>query len=60
MKYELKSTRHPKVLLQVFMPKDCLELMEEVFIDVCNKLNVELIKFDDKKNHVPLLILYHS
>ena len=69
MKYELKSTRHAKYLLHahlVFTPKyrkkiftkAHLELMNEVFIDVCNKFDAQLVEFDGEKDHVHLLVLY--
>ena len=69
MKYELISTRHAKYLLHayfVFTPKyrkkiftkTHFELMSEVFIDVCNKFDAQLVEFDGEKDHVHLLIHY--
>jgi len=69
MKYELMSTRHAKYLLHahlVFTPKyrkkiftkAHFELMNEVFIDVCNKFDAQLVEFDGEKDHVHLLVLY--
>ena len=69
MKYELISTRHAKYLLHayfVFTPKyrkkiftkTHFELMSEVFIDVCNKFDAQLVEFDGEKDHVHLLVLY--
>jgi putative transposase len=68
MKYELMSTRHAKYLLHahlVFTPKyrkkiftkAHFELMNEVFIDVCNKFDPQLVEFDGEKDDVHLLVL---
>ena len=69
MKYKLKSTRHAKYLLHahlVFTPKyrkkiftkAHFELMNEVFIDICNKFDAQLVEFDGEEDHVHLLVLY--
>lgn len=69
MKYELKATRHAKYLLHahlVFTPKyrkkiftkEHLDLMREVFTNICEQNDCELIEFDGESDHIHLLILY--
>ncbi len=69
MKYELKSTRHAKYLLHahiVFTPKyrkkiftkEHLELMKEVFSNICEINDATLKEFDGEADHVHLLVLY--
>lgn len=69
MKYELKSTRHAKYLLHahvVFTPKyrkkiftkEHLDLMKEVFNDICKINDSTLEEFDGEEDHVHLLITY--
>jgi len=69
MKYELKSTRHAKYLLHahiVFTPKyrkkiftkEHLEVMREVFENICNMNDATLEEFDGEADHVHLLITY--
>ena len=69
MKYELKSTRHAKYLLHahiVFTPKyrkkifkkEHLEVMREVFENICNMNDSTLEEFDGESDHVHLLITY--
>lgn len=69
MKYELKSTRHAKYLLHahiVFTPKyrkkiftkEHLDLMKEVFSDICKMNDSTLEEFDGEADHVHLLITY--
>ena len=67
VEYELKSTRHAKYLLHahiVFTPKyrkkiftkEHLNLMEEVFNDICKMNDSSLEEFDGESDHVHLLI----
>jgi putative transposase len=69
VEYELKSTRHAKYLLHahiVFTPKyrkkiftkEHLNLMEEVFNDICKMNDSSLEEFDGESDHVHLLITY--
>ena len=69
MKYELKSTRHAKYLLHahmVFTPKyrkkiftkEHLEVMREVFENICNINDSTLEEFNGEADHVHLLITY--
>lgn len=69
MKYDLKSTRHAKYLLHahiVFAPKyrkkiftkEHLDLMKEVFTDICKMNDSTLEEFDGEADHVHLLITY--
>lgn len=69
MKYELKSTRHAKYLLHahiVFTPKyrkkiftkEHLDLMREVFEDICILNDSTLEEFDGESDHVHLLVTY--
>jgi putative transposase len=69
MKYELKSTRHAKYLLHahiVFTPKyrkkiftrEHLDLMKEVFTDICEMNDSTLEEFDGEADHVHLLVTY--
>lgn len=69
MKYELLSTRHAKYLLHahlVFTPKyrkkiftqEHLELMKQVFQEVCDKSDAKLLEFNGESDHVHLLVLY--
>ena len=69
MKYELKSTRHAKYLLHahiVFTPKyrkkiftkEHLEVMREVFENICNMNDSTLEELDGEADHVHLLITY--
>lgn len=67
--YELKSTRHAKYLLHthlVFTPKyrkkvfnqNHLSKMKDIFKDLCEQINCELIEFNGEEDHVHLLVLY--
>jgi putative transposase len=69
MKYQLKSTRHAKYLLHahiVFTPKyrkkiftkEHLDLMREVFEDICKINDSTLEEFDGEADHVHLLVTY--
>jgi len=69
MKYELLSTRHAKYLLHahiVFTPKyrkniftkEHLDLMKEVFKDICEMNNATLKEFNGEANYVHLLVVY--
>jgi len=69
MKYQLKSTRHAKYLLHahiIFTPKyrkkiftkEHLELMREVFSNICKMNDSTLEEFEGESNHVHLLITY--
>ena len=69
MKYELKSTRHAKYLLHahiVFTPKyrkkifikEHLDLMKEVFQNICEMNDATLEEFDGEADHVHLLVTY--
>ena len=69
MNYKLKSTRHAKYLLHahiVFTPKyrkniftkEHLDLMKEVFEDICKINDSTLEEFNGESNHVHLLITY--
>lgn len=69
MKYELKSTRHAKYLLHahiVFTPKyrkniftkEHLEVMREVFENICSINDSILEEFNGEANHIHLLVTY--
>ena len=69
MKYELLSTRHAKYLLHahmVFTPKyrkkiftkEHLDVIREVFENICKENDGELVEFDGEEDHVHLLVLY--
>jgi len=69
MNYELKSTRYAKYLLHahiVFTPKyrkkvfakEHLDLMKEVFENICKLNDSTLKEFDGEADHVHLLITY--
>lgn len=69
MKYELKSTRHAKYLLHAHIifttkyrkkvfTKEHLNLMEEVFKNICELNNSTLEEFDGEADHVHLLVTY--
>ena len=68
MEYQLQSTRHAKYLLHshlVFTPKyrkkiftkAHIDMMREVFTDVCFKFDAKLVEFDGERDHVHLLVL---
>ena len=69
MNYQLLSTRHAKYLLHahlVFTPKyrkkiftkAHINMMKDIFTDVCIKFDAELVGFDGECDHVHLLVLY--
>ena len=68
MKYELLSTRHAKYLLHahmVFTPKyrkkiftkEHLDVMREVFENICKENDGELVEFDGEEDHVVNIFL---
>ena len=70
MKYNLKSSRHSKHLMHahlVFIPKyrkriftkEHIDYMKEIFTNICDNFESELIEFDGEDNHVHLLVQYH-
>ena len=70
MKYNLKSSRHSKHLMHahlVFTPKyrkriftkEHIDYMKEIFTNICDNFESELIEFDGEDNHVHLLVQYH-
>ena len=70
MKYNLKSSRHSKHLIHVhlvFTPKyrkriftkEHIDYMKEIFTNICDNFESELIEFDGEDNHVHLLVQYH-
>jgi len=69
MKYELKSTRHAKYLLHAHIvfttkyrkkifTKEHLEVMKEVFENICTINNATLEEFDGESDHIHILVTY--
>ena len=69
MKYELKSTRHAKYLLHAHIvfttkyrkkifTKEHLEVMKEVFENICIINNATLEEFDGESDHIHILVTY--
>lgn len=69
MNYELKSTRHAKYLLHAHIvfttkyrknifTKEHLEVMREVFENICTINDSILEEFNGEANHIHLLVTY--